>query len=168
MGAITTVTISGRPVGLIGVEEALAEAKVRRFAHDEEVKTFLLAAIKAENYVPPQKEAEYGEALLKLYRKAMGMAVAEDESSPGLVIRVLGPGCTFCERMTADILAILAEMGVAADFQHVRDLKDIARFGLVPTPALVINGKVVAAGRAPSRTQLKAMIEQAIGGALDR
>ncbi|MCR4438732.1 MAG: thioredoxin family protein [bacterium] len=163
MGGILSVTIGGRPVGLIGVEEALAEAKARRFADDEEVKAFLLAAIKAENYVPPQKEAEYAEALLQLYRKAMGMAVAEEESR-GLVIRVLGPGCVFCERMTADILAILAEMGVAADFQHVRDLQEIARFGLVPTPALVINGKVVAAGRAPSRTQLKAMIEQAIGG----
>jgi hypothetical protein len=161
MGGITTVTIDGRPVGLIGVDEALAEARKRQFADEAQLKDFLLAAIKAQNYVPPTKEREYAQALLRLYHQALGEKVAEEQNQ-GLVIRVLGPGCMFCERMTADILAILAEMGLAADFQHVRDLKEIARFGPVPTPALLINGKVVAAGRAPSRAQLKAMIEQAV------
>ncbi|MDZ7337016.1 MAG: thioredoxin family protein [candidate division KSB1 bacterium] len=162
MDGVTTVTIGGQPVGLIGVEEAIAAAKARQFTDDEEVKRFLLAAIKAENYVPPQREADYAQALFRLYQKALGVAVAEEESK-GLVIRVLGPGCALCERMTADILAILAELGIAADFQHVRDLKEIARFGPIPTPALVINGQVMAAGRAPSRLQLKAMIQQVAG-----
>ncbi|MGQ9559708.1 MAG: thioredoxin family protein [Candidatus Oleimicrobiaceae bacterium] len=163
MGTITTVTIGGAQVGLVGVDEAVADARQQHFADEEEIKRFLLARIKADNYVPPHKEADYAAALLRLYRKASGEAMQEEQTG-GLLIRVLGPGCVFCERMTADILAILAELGVAADFQHVRDLAEIARYGPIPTPALVINGKMKAAGRAPSRAQLKAMIQEALSG----
>ncbi len=161
MGAITTLTIGGAQVGLVGVEEAVAEALQQQLGDEQQVKRFLLARIKAENYVPPHKEEEYAAALLRLYRKASG-EVVEEEKAGGLVIRVLGPGCAFCERMSTDILAILTELGVAADFQHVRDLAEIARYGPIPTPALVINGKVKVAGRAPSRVQLKAMIQEAL------
>ncbi len=163
MGGITTVTIGGKPVGLVGVEEAIAQAGAYQVSDQEELKRLLLAAIKVQNYVPPQREAEYAQALLRLYLKAQGVAVEREEGA-GLVIRVLGPGCALCERMRADILAVLTELGIAADLRHVRDLKEIAQFGPLTTPALIINGRVMAAGRAPSRQQLKTIIQQAVSG----
>ncbi len=52
----------------------------------------------------------------------------------------------------------LSQLDLAADVEHVRDLNRIGEFGLVATPALVINNKVKASGRAPAKSKLKEMI----------
>ncbi|MBB4196666.1 thioredoxin family protein [Rhodoblastus sphagnicola] len=64
-------------------------------------------------------------------------------------IKVLGPGCKRCQT-TADILRAEAErLGLAVEIEKVTDYAEIAAFGVVSTPGIVIDGKVVHAGGLP-------------------
>ena len=58
-------------------------------------------------------------------------------------------------------MAVMAEAGVVGALDHVRDLTEIGRYGVMGTPALVINGKVKAVGSVSPRAKLKAWIVQA-------
>lgn len=60
-----------------------------------------------------------------------------------------------------DLMAISAEMNLPIDLEHVRDPEQIAEFGMMAMPALVIGKKVRAAGRAPTKVKLKQWLEQA-------
>ena len=84
----------------------------------------------------------------------IGEPVSEDAAG-SLQIKVLGPGCPSCDKLEQDLMAVMAELNLSADLDHVRDVKEIACYGVMGNPALVINGKVVAVGRVPSKNQLK-------------
>jgi protein-disulfide isomerase len=58
-------------------------------------------------------------------------------------------------------MEVLTEIQLAASVEHVTDIKEIARYRVMGSPALVINGKVVAVGSVPSRDKLKTMLVQA-------
>jgi small redox-active disulfide protein 2 len=66
------------------------------------------------------------------------------------VVEVLGPGCANCRRVEANAREALAIAGVEAEIRHVTDYREIAARGVMSTPGLVIDGKVVSAGRIPS------------------
>ena len=73
-------------------------------------------------------------------------------------IKVLGTGCAKCkslEKLTNDVVA---ETGVAATVEKVEDILKIMQFGVMSTPALVIDKKVVLSGRLPSANELKEII----------
>jgi hypothetical protein len=53
---------------------------------------------------------------------------------------------------------ILADSGVEANLEHVRDLRRIAEYGLLATPVLVVNGEIKCSGKRPSRKQLEALL----------
>ena len=74
-------------------------------------------------------------------------------------IRILGTGCARCEELEKRTFNTLAEMGVAADVQKVKDIKSIASYGVLSTPGLIINGKVKSSGRLPSPDEIKAWIQ---------
>ncbi|MBI5578395.1 MAG: thioredoxin family protein [Deltaproteobacteria bacterium] len=76
-------------------------------------------------------------------------------------IKVLGPGCPSCDKLEQDLMAVMAELNLPGDLEHVRDVKEIACYGVMGNPALVIKGKVVAAGRVPSKSQLKEWLRAA-------
>ncbi|NIR50878.1 thioredoxin family protein [candidate division KSB1 bacterium] len=76
-------------------------------------------------------------------------------------IRVLGPSCRACDKVYRDTKTVLAELGKAADLEHIRDLKEIGRYGMMATPALIVNGKVKSSGKIPSKKQLKKWLEEA-------
>ncbi len=99
-------------------------------------------------------------ALLKEYKKFLGEEVEENHAS-GLEIRVLGPSCRACDKVYRDTKTVLAELGKAADLEHIRDLKEIGRYGMMATPALIVNGKVKSSGKIPSKKQLKKWLEEA-------
>lgn len=74
-------------------------------------------------------------------------------------IKVLGPGCKNCitlDRITRDVIK---EMGLTANFEKIEDYAAIASFGVMSTPALVIDGKVVLSGRVPTPRHLKEILE---------
>lgn len=71
-----------------------------------------------------------------------------------LNIKVLGSGCANCQRVEQTAKAVAEEMGLEATFQHVRDYSEIMKFGVMSTPGLVVNGKVVCSGRVPSKAEV--------------
>ncbi|HSN50739.1 MAG TPA: thioredoxin family protein [Bacteroidales bacterium] len=73
-------------------------------------------------------------------------------------IKVLGPGCTKCKTLEKSVLNALAELDLAADVEKIDDIQKIIAYGVMSTPALVINGKVVLRGSVPSVKELKEII----------
>ena len=73
-------------------------------------------------------------------------------------IKVLGTGCPRCKALEQAVINALAETNTAADVGKVEDIMKIMEYGVMHTPALVINGKVVVSGRVPSDSELKTII----------
>lgn len=69
-------------------------------------------------------------------------------------IQVLGTGCSNCKTTIALIEQIAKAQGVPVTLSKVEDLRDIMGFGVMSTPGVVINGKVVHAGGIPSRDKI--------------
>jgi small redox-active disulfide protein 2 len=69
-------------------------------------------------------------------------------------IRVLGTGCTKCNKMYAEVEKALQQAGVNADLQRIERIDEIMKFGVAITPALVIDGEVKAAGKVPKVAQI--------------
>jgi small redox-active disulfide protein 2 len=73
-----------------------------------------------------------------------------------LTIKILGSGCPNCRRLEAETRAALdaANPGIAYDLAKVTDYADIVAYGVMSTPALVMNEQVLSAGRIPKRDQI--------------
>jgi small redox-active disulfide protein 2 len=70
-------------------------------------------------------------------------------------IKVLGPGCKRCNKTEKIVLEAVAEAGVDAKVDKISDLMEIAKYGLLSTPAVVVNGKVKSAGKIPNKKEVK-------------
>ena len=70
-------------------------------------------------------------------------------------VQIIGIGCARCNDLEKRVRDTLAEMNVAADIEHIKDLKLFASMGILITPGLVVDGKVVSQGRLPSKDELK-------------
>ena len=66
------------------------------------------------------------------------------------IVEVLGPGCNNCKRLEAGAREAVTMAGVEAEIRHVTDYGEILAHGVMSTPGLVIDGKVVSVGRIPS------------------
>ncbi len=76
-----------------------------------------------------------------------------------MIIKVLGPGCSNCkklERVTRDAVATL---GLDATIEKVEDYAAIAGYGVMSTPALVVDEKLLLAGRVPTPAQVRELLE---------
>jgi small redox-active disulfide protein 2 len=71
-----------------------------------------------------------------------------------LVIKILGGGCENCNRVEASAHRAVESLGLEAEFIHVRDHAGIHAYPILATPGLVINEKLVCAGRIPSDTEV--------------
>jgi small redox-active disulfide protein 2 len=85
--------------------------------------------------------------------------LVEAEKTSGLEVRVLGPGCPNCDKLEQMVFQVMASEGMPGDVEHVRDVNDIAAYGVVAVPALVINGEVKCVGRLPRESQLRAWLK---------
>jgi small redox-active disulfide protein 2 len=73
-------------------------------------------------------------------------------------IEVLGPGCNNCRRLEANVREAVAIAGIEAEVVKVTDYAQIAAYGVLSTPGLVIDGKVVSTGRIPSAADIAAWL----------
>jgi len=73
-------------------------------------------------------------------------------------IKVLGTGCANCKTLEKSVINALAEMDFDANVEKVEDIVKIMSYGVMRTPALVIDGKVVLSGKVPSVKELKEII----------
>jgi small redox-active disulfide protein 2 len=76
-------------------------------------------------------------------------------------IKILGSGCRNCQNLEANTRHALDELGLEARIEHVRDDIEILSWGVMSTPALVVNDQVVVAGRVPSPGQVRDLIAAA-------
>ena len=75
-------------------------------------------------------------------------------------IKILGTGCPKCktlEKLTRDVVA---ETGIEANISKVEDIMQIMNYGVISTPALVIDEKVVIKGRVPSAKEIKKLLTE--------
>jgi small redox-active disulfide protein 2 len=77
------------------------------------------------------------------------------------VIEVLGPGCANCMRVERAAREAVAMAGIDAEVRHVTDYAEIAARGVLQTPGLVINGKVVSYGRVPTPGDIAGWLAEA-------
>jgi small redox-active disulfide protein 2 len=158
---VTQISVGGHRTGIIGLKSVL-EAVAREFTGrpDEEIKAELMTRLGKSNYIASSAEAVYQTAFFREYKKFIGEPMPEDPSGP-IQIKVLGQGCPSCDKLEQDLMAVMAELKLPAELDHVRDIKEIASYGVMGNPALMINGKVVAVGRVPSKSQLKEWLRSA-------
>jgi hypothetical protein len=64
-------------------------------------------------------------------------------------------GCPRCEKLKQDLMALMAELNIAAGLEHVRDPLEIASYGVMGSPALIIDGEVKSAGSVSPNNTLK-------------
>lgn len=74
-------------------------------------------------------------------------------------IEILGTGCQKCNTLYDTARQAAEELGVAAEFVKVQDFKEIMKYGVMSTPALVIDGVVKVTGKVPNKEEIKAMLK---------
>lgn len=80
-----------------------------------------------------------------------------------MIIKILGTGCKKCEDLMENTEAALKEAGIEAEIVKVTELKDIMAFGVMTTPALVIDEKVVSYGKVLKSKEIVKMLEKVRG-----
>jgi small redox-active disulfide protein 2 len=75
-------------------------------------------------------------------------------------IKVLGTGCPRCKTLEKTTRDVVSEMGIDATIEKEEDIVKIMGYGIMHTPALVINGKVVLSGRVPSASEVKEVLSK--------
>jgi small redox-active disulfide protein 2 len=75
-------------------------------------------------------------------------------------IEILGVGCAKCHKLEEMVRDIASEEGIDADISKVEDFKKIITYGVMTTPALVVNGDVKVAGKIPSEDQIKSWLKK--------
>ena len=74
-------------------------------------------------------------------------------------IEVLGTGCPKCHKTKENIKTALSESGKEAEIVEVKNLKSIADYGVMMTPAVVVDGEVKIVGKVPSVEQIKLYLD---------
>jgi len=73
-------------------------------------------------------------------------------------IKILGPGCAKCKTLDKLTHEVVEKNGINANITKVEDIMEIMKYGVMSTPALVIDEKVVLKGRVPSSDELKQLL----------
>ena len=74
-------------------------------------------------------------------------------------IEILGMGCQKCNALDKSAKQAAKELGIDAEFVKVEDIKEIMKYGVMNTPALVVDGVVKVSGKIPSVEEIKALLK---------
>lgn len=84
---------------------------------------------------------------------------AKKVKSQGAYVKVLGSGCSKCNELEANVKEALIELGMDTMIEHVTDFSQIATYGVMTTPALVVNGKVVSYGKVLKKNEVVKILQ---------
>lgn len=149
-------------VGLVGLTEIFEELSSQRRKSDSFSKAVLVEKAGEKNYIPPSAREEYEIALFREFKKFLGEEV-QGERGEFLEVTILGPGCYSCNKLEQDVMAVLSETGIQASLNHISDPVLMAQYGVLPTPALIVNGKVKSKGTVPTKPMIKEWLEEERG-----
>jgi small redox-active disulfide protein 2 len=79
-------------------------------------------------------------------------------------IQILGTGCPKCKALMANAAKAVQELGITAELEKVEKIADIARMGVMMTPALAVDGQVKAAGQLLPVSRIKELLQSEIAG----
>jgi small redox-active disulfide protein 2 len=77
-----------------------------------------------------------------------------------MILKILGTGCANCKKLEANVREAVKDMGLDAEVKKVENIKDIMSYGVMGTPALVKDEKVLFAGRVPNVDAIKKYIAE--------
>ena len=86
------------------------------------------------------------------------MLRASTPKNAAMKIEILGTGCKKCNQLEANAKAAAEKLGLQFELVHVKDLMQIASYGVLITPALAIDGQVKVCGRVPSMGEIKTLL----------
>lgn len=89
-----------------------------------------------------------------------GGCATQTESTEDARVKILGSGCANCNKLEEATLEALESLGMAKEVEHVSDFTKIASFGVMSTPALVLDGKVLSAGKVLTAAEAKELLEK--------
>jgi small redox-active disulfide protein 2 len=144
-------------IGLKPVLEDMAEEWAEK--PDAQVAAELVDRLSVKNYIPESAKVSYGMAFLREFKKLIGKPF-EDEPLDELEIKVLGPGCANCDRLEREVMEAISELDLPAGIDHIRDIREIGKYGVMGSPALIINGEVKAVGRVPMRSEIRKWLKE--------
>ncbi|MGE5364884.1 MAG: thioredoxin family protein [Bacteroidota bacterium] len=84
-----------------------------------------------------------------------------------MMIKVLGSGCAKCNTLESKVKEIASKNDISAEFIKVTDIQEIMKYGIMMTPGLVINEKVVSSGIIPKDEQVLQWLKQASAGSTE-
>lgn len=70
-------------------------------------------------------------------------------------IQIAGPGCARCQTTEKNVIDACAELNLTADISHIFDVQEFAKLGVIITPAVLVNGKIIISGKVPTIKELK-------------
>lgn len=73
-------------------------------------------------------------------------------------IEILGTGCAKCNLLEQTAKSTADKLGLRYELIHVKDINEFAKRGVMFTPALVVDGKILAAGRVPSESEMSRLL----------
>jgi small redox-active disulfide protein 2 len=79
-------------------------------------------------------------------------------------VKILGTGCAKCNQLLDAVKAVIAAEGIDASVEKVEDIRQIVGYGVMSTPGLVVDGRVVCSGRVPSNAEIREMLTAKSGG----
>ena len=152
---VSQVRVGEFTAGIIGLKSVL-QNMAGEWAEkpDDQVAAELVERLSVKNYIPESAKVSYGIAFLREFKKFTGKPYKE-ESSGQLEIKILGPGCANCNRLEREVMETVSELDLPAGIDHVRDIREIGKYGVMGSPALIINGKGKAVGRVPMRSEIR-------------
>ena len=86
------------------------------------------------------------------------MDLSFDRSSDVMKIQVLGTGCPKCKQLAELVDQAASSLGIEYELSKVTDIMEITSYGVMVTPALVVDGAVKVSGKVPSVDEIKAML----------
>ena len=75
-----------------------------------------------------------------------------------MIVKILGSGCANCHKLEENTRTALADLGLTAEVEHVTDVGQIAGYGVMRTPGLVVDEEVIVSGRVPTAAQVRHLL----------
>lgn len=97
---------------------------------------------------------------MKLFAKKKEDVVKDTARHADAPVKVLGSGCKKCNDLEAATVEALAELGMDTTVDHVKDFGEIAKYGVMSTPALVVDGKVLSYGKVLKKDEVVALLRK--------